>query len=227
MSYILINNLSTQMNVSKPRKRVKQTTLLTKVTNKVVLLKEDLQDLMQKNQELTERNNTLEEENKSYINRYKHELIARHNVQVDHRMTITNQSKKIVILEDHQKVLSKEIKLMQTTIASLKNNLKDQEEELKTRNNALAKIVRNNIELISKNQDLTRELEEKTPGHCLICHETTATCVSMCGHFICCEGCLKQHVWENKLPNCPKCRQTGIGINRNTVSMPVQGTNNL
>ena len=149
------------MNVSKPRKRVKQTTLLTKVTNKVVLLKEDLQDLMQKNQELTERNNTLEEENKSYINRYKHELIARHNVQVDHRMTITNQSKKIVILEDHQKVLSKEIKQMQTTIASLKNNLKDQEEELKTRNNALAKIVRNNIELISKNQDLTRELEEK------------------------------------------------------------------
>ena len=67
MSYVLINNLSTQMNVSKPRKRVKQTTLLTKVTNKVVLLKEDLQDLMQKNQELTERNNTLEEENKSYI----------------------------------------------------------------------------------------------------------------------------------------------------------------
>ena len=42
MSYVLINNLSTQMNVSKPRKRVKQTTLLTKVTNKVVLFYEIL-----------------------------------------------------------------------------------------------------------------------------------------------------------------------------------------
>ena len=46
---------------------------------------------------------------------------------------------------------------------SLKNDLNNKEEELKTRNEVLAILVCNNIELTGKVQDFTRELKEKTP----------------------------------------------------------------
>jgi len=64
-------------------------------------------------------------------------------------------------------------------------------------------------------------MEEKTPGHCLICQEITTLrhvfqCVGISSDVKGAEGNINY-----KLPQVQADRE------RNTVSMPIQGTNNL
>lgn len=178
---------------------------------------------------MTAANLHLQEGNNELRCELRFEVMERQMNNNDYQVMVSKLNKTNTILESHQEVMSAEIKQLQDMNKGLKHKLTEMEKELGTRTGAMmhshhqfVKMNKNNIGLTSQVRTLTEQLEQKSPGHCLICHDVGATCVTMCGHYICCEKCLHQSVWEDKLKNCPICRDNNQIINKHTVSAPVK-----
>ena len=209
------------------RKRTKQEPIIARITKKNKKLKDDLHSMEMANRMM---NNDLIQ----LKQKLREVTMRRANDNADNHVLMKKTSLMNDALEKQMKVLSKTIKQLEDTNNRLMHDKSELEEEVKGRN---LSMMATNLEFAREHgkveglkddiNQLTKQLKEKTPGHCSICKLTTATCVSLaCGHFICCEGCLHMHVWQDKLKDCPECRKKGpdgVPLNRNTVSVPVKG----